>query len=324
MAFSLKQKIFSLFGHSYKVNDSYKDIAKKGLYERLLETLGEEYDDYNLVAISDLIDNTIVPNRILIKFITYQENQIGAPYLTDDIEIRRKLLRFLIPIYKIKGTKTSYETMFRLFGFDVDFFIESTPTLLNFNNLYMVTSADGLGTATHDLSVGKKFYVQNNISQLTVLTGDARLKRETILDFYKSTYSFDDGNLPGGGAETINTKFDDPVRTFDLKCASCSGYIIRLFGPMVMTQELHNAVFKIIQFLEPINARLFIVYYNDVLLMADDAISIWIDNEGDLFYNNSAVPEVLLSLNTDGDGKNEGVTIGSYELYENGDLIFTN
>lgn len=330
MAFQLKNIIFKLFGKYEKVVDSYKNSVGKGLYERYMENLADEYDTYTAAAINGLIDNLLVPETMLVKFIPYAEAQIGAPYITDDFSIRRKLLRFLIRVYQIKGTKKSYETMFRMLGFTVDFFI-TTAEALNFNNYYSVVSVSKTGTAvifdgvnTITLTVGNKYYVQNNVTELTSLTGDAYLKRETIIDFFKSNYTFDAGNLSGGGTETINPTFDYPGRTFDMKCATCSGYIIRLFGTAPIDNVLHNAVFRIIDFCEPINADLIAVFYNDVILLADDSISVWIDENGDLNYENSAVPEVSLSLSEDGDLIADNVTIGSYEIDENGDLQFIN
>lgn len=329
MAFQLKNIIFKLFGRYAKTVDSYKNAANKGLYERYMENLADEYDTYTISAVNGFVDNLLVPSKILPKFIPYLEAQIGAPYITDDLAIRRKLLRFLIPIYQIKGTKKSYETMFRMIGFIVDFFV-TVPGALNFGNYYMLVSVSKTGTAVindgtnnYTLTVGKKFYVQNYMTAVTSFTGDAKLKRETIIDFFKSSYTLDDGNLPGGGVELINPTFDYPGRSWDMKCATCSGYVVRLFGTMPLDENLHNTIFRIIDFCEPINAKLIQVWYNDIILLADDSISVWVDANGDLNYENSAVPEVSLSLNEDGDLIIDGVTIGSYQVDGNGDLQFT-
>lgn len=327
MAFSLKNTIFSLFGYNDKVVDSYKNVSGKGIYERYLEALGEEYDTYTLTAIDNLLENTIIPNKMLLKFLPYQEDNLGIPYFTSDEFIRRKILKYIFKVNQCKGTKVSYEMLFRLFGFTVDFYLVSPGPLSKFN-YYSVDSLSNLGTATiFDgtsnivLNAGDKFYVTNDFSTLVSFTGDAKLKRETIIDFFKVNFTFDDGNLPGGGEMADNPTFDQEGRTFDSKCNGCGKYVVRLYHPDPITIDLHNTIFRIIEYCEPINAKLMIVFYNDILLMADDSISVWIDENGDFNYDNTAVPEISLTL-VEGDLFINGVSINQYYINSQGDLIF--
>jgi len=331
--FLLKNTIFKLFGENDKVRDKYKDVSGKGILQRYNELLAEEADNYSLPGISLLIDNTIVPNTILEKFIPYAENNIGAPFIIEDFDIRRKFLRFLKRIYRIKSTIPSYEIMFRILGFDVDYYITTSMSLSEGNYFLVVDSNNKLedsGTVTIndgiddiELIVGDKYYVDNAITTSVSFTSGAKLKRQIVHDFYDSNYSFDQNNIVGGGTELINTKFDDPARTFDMNCEGCSQYDIRLYGEFNLDVNLHSAIFRVIEFLEPVHAELLKVYYNDILILAPQSISIWIDENGDLNYNNSAVPDVTVTLTEDGNLIIVTSSSGTYSINENGDLIFT-
>lgn len=320
MAFKLKDRVFGLLGIDWKIRDSYKDAGGRGFMQRFVETNAEEFDTYTLKLIEDLVDNTLVPNKMLIKFIPYAEQQLGVPYILDDFSLRRKLIKFMFRITRIKSTKLSFELMFRLLGFNVDFYID-TPGSLNQFNLYIVDSPSGTGSAivndgsgNINLAWGDRYYVTNSLTTLVSLTGDARLKRETILDIFSRSAGFDN---------PVAT-FDYIGRTFDQKCQTCQPYIVRLYNSAPITQELHNAIFRILEFLQPINARLAAVFYNDLLLLADDAISIYINEDGDLVYDNTAVPEVYLTLDEDGNLFINNVQVGQYFIDENGDMNFNN
>lgn len=70
-----------------------------------------------------------------------------------------------------------------------------------------------------------------------------------------------------GGFDSITT-FDSDIRpTFDSgKCSPCTFYSIELVGPP-LTTEIYNAIFSIIMFNEPINAKLLDLTYNGLDLL---------------------------------------------------------
>lgn len=254
MAFSLKAKIFSLFGRDIKDRDSYKDSEGKGFVQRYNELMAEEYDEFLAPYIDNLIDYTLVPQTALEKFIPYLEEMFGGLQFTGTtVATRRKILQFAIKLYQVKGTKKSYEMLYRLLGF---------------NSITIIEHGAG--------------------------------------------FSFDSA-----------TTFDDPFRHFDsAACPTCSDYTLNIYGSVPLTDELHKMIFRAIDLCEPINARLRAVYYNDTLLIADDVVSIFVDENGDLVYDNVAAPEIVFTLDENGDLFVSGPGQENYQMNQHGDIIF--
>ena len=345
----LKDIIFSRFFSKWdKKRDTYKDATGRGILQRYNELLAEEYDQYSSEALDKLIENTSVPSTLLPKFINYLEKQIGSPYINSDLVLKRKLLRYLQKVYDIKGTKTSYELMYRLMGFDVDFYLNAGDALQRSNLYYVVPNSTFTGTAqitdgttTYNLKAGQRFYCRNATSSLVSVGGGAKLKREIILDFFDGSYTFDysfagnqvglflgegdgqpDGNGFGIPLNLSDVGFDDPQRTFDSSCSSCSTYVVRLYGTLPLNLELYSSIFRVVSFLEPVNAELFnFIYYNDEPLMLD-AIQVYIDENGDLNYDNSANPNITLGLTDEGDLTKAGDFKNQLFLDSEGDLNF--
>lgn len=66
--------------------------------------------------------------------------------------------------------------------------------------------------------------------------------------------------------------FDDPVRLFDTVEKNCSDYSVLLTGTIPISQETFDAVNRIIDFLEPINADLRDILYNGLPLAVTSGI----------------------------------------------------
>lgn len=119
MAFLLKDKIFGFFGRDIKKRDSYKDSEGKGFLQRYNEVMGEEYDTYYGVYLDNLVDYTLVPKTVLDKFIPYLEQMFGGlQFSGTTLATRRKIVSYALVLYNIKGTKKSYDLIYRLLGFD--------------------------------------------------------------------------------------------------------------------------------------------------------------------------------------------------------------
>ncbi len=94
---------------------------------------------------------------------------------------------------------------------------------------------------------------------------------------------------------------DDPIRRLDSggRCQGCSGYELRLTGTFELTAEIMRAVGEVIEFNEPINARLTGLFYN-----GEDALSSLIRFrifETNLYYENLSLYDVEFVINNEGE-----------------------
>lgn len=192
-------KLFDYFGAYDKRSDLNKDVNGRGIWERYNRAIGKSIDNECVTLIDNLMKNIYDPDTCFSRYVQYLESMLGynkdlnTLYLSPAIPARRRMLKKILRLYQIKGTKRAYTLLFGMLGFGV--------TLVeNFND-----------------------------------------------------YSFDSP-----------VTFDDPVRRFDMKCDTCSTYVINLTGGGPMTPELLQAVLSIIEFNQPINARLTGLNYNGI------------------------------------------------------------
>lgn len=129
-----------------------------------------------------------------------------------------------------------------------------------------------------------------------------------IEEIYK-TYGFD-------SAVTL----DDPERFFDMGCLPCSEYNLRLSGGVVINDELRKTIYRIDEFLAPINAIRKDIFINGTSILYQ-LIDIFIDANGDLIYNNANDPSLVLELRG-GDLIVSGPNASKYFINAKGDLIF--
>lgn len=100
-------------------NDTYKDLDGKGLLERFLTIFGTEVDLEIIPQIEcylNIIDTSICHEKYLIHLSDVMGN---PPDIFLDQVLYRKLLRYIVSVYKIKGTIAAYELFFSLLGFGV-------------------------------------------------------------------------------------------------------------------------------------------------------------------------------------------------------------
>ena len=64
------------------------------------------------------------------------------------------------------------------------------------------------------------------------------------------------------------------------------------------------------------------ITYNDCPLV-QIIISVYVNDNGDLVYNNDYDPELVLTLDNNGDLIVDGPNANKYTINSNGDLIFT-
>lgn len=90
---------------------------------------------------------------------------------------------------------------------------------------------------------------------------------------------------------------DDKNRKLDKnECQPCSNYILKLKGKQALTEELYKLIIKAIELVEPINAKLFSIMYNDSFV----DFTIFVSDNGDLKYQAIAI-DVEFDLHQNGD-----------------------
>lgn len=123
--FRFRDFMFSRLPLYFKVNDTYKNSEGKGLLERYLSAFGYELDFEiipKLECYLEIIDASIAEPQ----YLNHISDVLGnPPDIFQDENIYRNLLRYILSVYKIKGTKKAYELFFQILGFNV--LIEEIP-----------------------------------------------------------------------------------------------------------------------------------------------------------------------------------------------------
>jgi len=124
---AIKDKIFKLFGSYEKRLDSNKDSNGKGTLERYMEAYGDDIDTNIIPLIENLVQNLFDPERLLTRFIDYNEHAkgVGSLFLTVNSSqpnaqaqmewMRRRILKHIEKFHLIKGTQLCYKLLIRLF-----------------------------------------------------------------------------------------------------------------------------------------------------------------------------------------------------------------
>lgn len=115
---NLKNQIFNYYGDFYAAYDSYKNDDGKGIIQRFNETLANDLDDNFLPFLTDFLNFIRVYSEIREDILPIVESSLGNIIkISDDILIRRKIIRFFSTIYKTKGTLASLKIIFYWLGF---------------------------------------------------------------------------------------------------------------------------------------------------------------------------------------------------------------
>lgn len=135
----IKKFIWDLLPYFYDKHDLNPDMDGKGVLRRLMELLGEEWDDNVLNYLNEDSDDYFLKNLNPLladqRFINIIADILGnPPIILDDLEYA-KLLKYIIAIYKVKGSKLAYQIFFRLLGFTI-IINELEPDEDSYDNLY--------------------------------------------------------------------------------------------------------------------------------------------------------------------------------------------
>ena len=129
MAF-FKNYLFNLLPAYFHKADSNKDSNNEGTLNRFLQALGDDLDTEVVTYIesfTDILEIETTPS----KFINYLSYTLGnPPDIFKDEVLYKKLLRYILNVYKIKGTRESYELYFSMLGFNVTI-IEENDSLVD-------------------------------------------------------------------------------------------------------------------------------------------------------------------------------------------------
>lgn len=138
--------IFNKFPPYFKTNDSYINDDGEGLLERYLSVPGEYMEE-----VEDFADNWVINVKDLktcyVQYISLHANDLGNPPDIFPYDINnenfRKFLTYVVSIYKIKGTLRSYQVLFGLLGYRVEW-VEEPFIPANWDESTLEDSYNGL------------------------------------------------------------------------------------------------------------------------------------------------------------------------------------
>lgn len=171
----ISDKIFEQFGHYYEENDPFVDAQGKGAFERYVESLFEEVDDYVLPYLSAFHDRLLNPVTVPLDLVPYLETNLGGLIASLETKpLRRKILEYASPILQSKGSLQCLRLLFRLAGF-ADISIDEVykqsgfDSSLTFDDGERVFDAGDIGNDTYSIT----------------LVGDVRLTNELVEDLFR-------------------------------------------------------------------------------------------------------------------------------------------
>ncbi len=133
----------------------------------------------------------------------------------------------------------------------------------------------------------------------------------TITEIPLVTVAYDDPAVSYDATETF---------AYDTSCQTCSEYYITTTGP-TLTVDIYQRLLGLVELVEPINAKLkHVVYNGDTVTQV--YISVEVDENGDLVYDNANDPSLVLTLDANGDLIISGPNASRYYIDSNGDLIY--
>lgn len=119
MNFPFSSWLFKLLPAYYQREDNNKDGNDRGTLERYLGIVGDAVND-EIPLVEDLLKNVIDIAECNPRFLNHIAYTLGNPPDVMNTEaLYRKLLSYIMSIYKIKGTIPSYQYFFNLLGFSV-------------------------------------------------------------------------------------------------------------------------------------------------------------------------------------------------------------
>lgn len=139
--------LFGKLPHYFKANDSYKDGNDEGLLERYLEIFCLELDEQVAPYIDELLDITNIEalsgltspnaqdlsNHIIQLFGNPPDIGTGEIYSGDE-DNYIQLIRYIIHIFKHKGTFKGLSLFLALYGYEIDTQTETSAGTVTYDN----------------------------------------------------------------------------------------------------------------------------------------------------------------------------------------------
>lgn len=117
-----QDKLFSYFGGYDKRSDTNKDNTGAGLFERYNKIVGKSMDNEIYTLVGNLMKNIYDPETCFDRYVVYLESMMGfnqtpaVIYLSQNLTTRRNMLKKILKLYSIKGTKRCYSILFGMIG----------------------------------------------------------------------------------------------------------------------------------------------------------------------------------------------------------------
>ncbi len=128
---SFKELLYYTFPKRFQEEDTYIDQNGKGLFQRYIETFGDEWDEELIPKLENYLDKIDVPTTDA-QYLTHLAWFLGNPpdLFYDDARYR-KFLQYIVDINKVKGTVKSYEMLFFLLGVTVTLTFVPLTTMIH-------------------------------------------------------------------------------------------------------------------------------------------------------------------------------------------------
>lgn len=175
---------YNLFPYYYRENDTYKDSRGKGILERFIEVCAEYFDNEIMPDIDNMMD-IIDIDKTSPEFLNYiwqyfdyipyaygaviGNNYTSTSILNDINQFpkadTRKILKYAISLFKIRGTRDFYRILGRFYGVSID--IEEVPvsTGNSDNNTYtQVQDSESILVDPSDIVASVVIATYNNAS----------------------------------------------------------------------------------------------------------------------------------------------------------------
>lgn len=114
-----KNWLFGQLPAYYKDEDTYKDIGNEGILERYLRNFGSELDEGIYPFVLNFLDlfDALKCREDLLNHLSFT---LGLPPNLDNTAyVYRKVIKYAVDLYKIKGTKKSFVLLFNIAGLDL-------------------------------------------------------------------------------------------------------------------------------------------------------------------------------------------------------------